>query len=317
MLCILSLFVVPLRVHAADAGGSPVSSIQVKITITAACLGSDKYFLKDCGSGFEAMVFCEDGTEATGEKAAVTWSIASTDGSPCKTTVPDHITNDVFVDVPADETAPALTLTATSVSNPAVQGTYTMYTKDIDGNSDLFIKQKGLAWKYQQDSIDVGVAYESNNPGAQFRWQSYNLDTKEWETIADWNPGNWVTWKAEAGNYWLHCEMRTPDGKSTDQATICFAYTGGNTQIAGTYAGYRSADEILLGCASNTKWVGERYSFKIYDLDAKTWTTISDKQYGQWQVWKPKRGNYWVHYELYTADGRLSDTRTYCIAIPN
>ena len=70
--------------------------------------------------------------------------------------------------------------------------------------------------------IDVGAAYESNDPNVQFKWQSYNLDTGVWENISQWSTSNWATWRPKKGNYWLHVEAKTSDGK-TDSETVCFA----------------------------------------------------------------------------------------------
>lgn len=106
--------------------------------------------------------------------------------------------------------------------------------------------------------------------------------------------------------------MRTSDGSATDQITICFAYVAGNTQIAGTYLGGTDSGDgtLLLGCSSTSTAVGLTYSFKLYNVDTGTWTTISDRK-GQWASYAPPTGTYWAHYELYTVDGRLADTRTY------
>lgn len=174
-------------------------------------------------------------------------------------------------------------------------------------------KLNGMCWVYRNDYVDVGVSFDAP-PTTQFRWTSYNLDTQEWKVISDWNTGNWISWYGEKGNYWLRCEMRTADGR-TDELTQCFAYTAGNTQINGTYAGYRNSNEILLGCSSAMAGQGETYSFKIYNIDTGEWIYLTDKNLAQWVSWTPKNGNYWTHFELYTKDGRLADTKTYCFAV--
>ena len=88
-----------------------------------------------------------------------------------------------------------------------------------------YIDINGLCWIVRDTGIDVGVAYESNNNMLNFKWQAYNLDTQKWTTIADWNGGNWATWKPKTGNYWLHLEIKSNDGVST-QETICFRVDG-------------------------------------------------------------------------------------------
>lgn len=177
------------------------------------------------------------------------------------------------------------------------------------------ISQQGFTWVYQEDSIDVGVAYDTDDPNPQFKWQSYNLNTEQWETIADWNSSNWANWKTNKGDYWLHCEMRTSDGNSTDEHTICFAYVAGNTQISGTYLGGTEDGDgtLLFGCSSTSTANNLSYSFKLYNVTDETWTSISEHG-GQWVTYAPQNGTYWIHYELYTSDGRLADTRTYAFA---
>ena len=93
------------------------------------------------------------------------------------------------------------------------------FSVDRDYNTTLRIN--GVCWQINDTGIDVGAAYTSGLSGTQFSWQSYNLDTREWKQIADWNGSNWATWIPTAGNYWLHVEAKSADG-STAEETICF-----------------------------------------------------------------------------------------------
>ena len=93
---------------------------------------------------------------------------------------------------------------------------------DKDYTNDYSVDVKGLTWVVKDTGIDVGAAYESNDPNVQFKWQSYNLDTGVWENISQWTTSNWATWRPKKGNYWLHVEAKTSDGK-TDSETVCFA----------------------------------------------------------------------------------------------
>lgn len=323
--CLIACEIGMKTIEVQAAENNPISSIEVSVYVSPALIGSDTYFVKGSSLGYIAKVYCEDGTEVFGEDNAVTWELKNADGTDCKSQLvigdttyeldENHSYWPVSVKVAEDEDAAALVLTAKSVKNPEVVGTETRFTIDKNSGASLTVEQKGITWVYKTDAIDVGVAYEANNSGVEFRWLSYNLDTEKWEVIADWNKSNWATWKAEKGNYWLHCELRTADGKCTDQKTMCFAYVAGNTQISGTYAGYVNKNEILLGCNSYTGQIGETYSFKIYNLETESWTYLTDKNPAQWITWKAEKGNYWVHFELYTPDGRLADVRTYCFAV--
>lgn len=186
----------------------------------------------------------------------------------------------------------------------------------INGNVDLnafgnynYASNINLCWQLRQEDIAVGAAV--NWPTRlEYKWQSYNVNTGSWNNITDWNGGNWAGWSAEVGDYWLHLEVREAETqKSVGEKTIAFRYSAGTAAITGTYAGYRN-NGILLGMSSNDPWA--KYVVKIYDYNAKRWVA---QFWGQWATWQPARGVYWTHYELYTSDGRLANTRTYAFGV--
>lgn len=180
--------------------------------------------------------------------------------------------------------------------------------------SAYYLYERGLTWVSRSDYIDVGVAYETNDPNVVFQWQSYNVDTGEWKVIAPWRAGNWASWKAEIGNYWLHCEMKTSDGSVTQTKTIAFRYYAGNTQIGGTYLGpHEFGDGTVLLGLSSTAPTSPLYSFKLYNVNTGKWVYDSGKTNAQWASKYVPTGTYWAHYELYTKDGRLADTRTFAL----
>lgn len=188
-------------------------------------------------------------------------------------------------------------------------------TVDEISAGGYYISERGMTWVSQMDYIDVGIAYETNDPGAQFQWKSYNVNTGQWKEISTWRNGNWASWKAEIGDYWLHCEMRTSDGSASISKTIAFRYYGGLTKINGTYAGWQGK-EVLLGATSNNPQA--RIQFKIYNVDKKTWIYLTDnKNTSNWVTWTPERGTYWTHFEAYSEDGRLLDTKTYSFSVGN
>lgn len=177
----------------------------------------------------------------------------------------------------------------------------------------FYLKLQGFTWEYRDDSIAVGTAYSTVDPNPQFKWEAYNLSTGEWTTIQDWSSSNWADWSGEAGNYWLHCSMRSADHLGYTSSTMCFHYIAGKTNIDKTYAGWRTND-ILLGATSVNP--NARLQFKIYNLDTKQWIYLTDENNtSNWVSWTPQKGDYWVHYEARTPDGRLADTKTYCFAV--
>lgn len=197
------------------------------------------------------------------------------------------------------------------------KGTVGNHTLGAGNASDFpdgyYVQLQGFTWEYRNDSIAVGAAYHTQDANPQFKWEVYNLAKNEWTTIQDWSASNWVDWKGENGDYWLHCSMRSEDKLATTSQTMSFHYVAGNSQITGTYAGW-AEDKILLGLTSGNP--NATLQFKIYNLDTKQWIYLTDsKNKSNWITWSPEQGNYWVHYETYTVEGRLADTRTYCFAV--
>ncbi len=193
-------------------------------------------------------------------------------------------------------------------------GETTEYIQEIESllpATEDEIKFGGITWQAAEDYLDVGVSYIGDDKKPEFKWMCYNLAKGEWSLIQDWSESNWVSWKDEPGTYWLNVKGRTGDRKSMFEHTMAFQYYPGEAKITGTYAGWQE-NEILLGCASNLE--NARYEFKIYDLDKQKWFWGSGRT-GAWVTWKPNSGNYWLHYELYSMDNRLLDTKTYCFAV--
>ena len=91
--------------------------------------------------------------------------------------------------------------------------------------------------------------------------------------------------------------------------TIAFRYAPGTTRVAATYAGWQN-NHVLLGESSNN--AAAHYEIKIYDVRRSKWVQGFK---GPWAIWKPKKGIYWTHYEVYTSDGRLADTKTYAFGV--
>lgn len=167
-----------------------------------------------------------------------------------------------------------------------------------------------MLWQYRDDDIAVGAAVASSSSQLEYKWMSYNVDKQEWKTIAEWSGANWAGWSDDKGTYWLHVEVRdgATKGKIGEQ-TIAFAYIPGTGSITGTYSGW-SGQQVLLGMSSDKR--NARYEMKIYDVNKGAWVQGFS---GQWAYWNPVKGVYWTHYELYTSDGRLADTKTYAFGV--
>lgn len=167
-----------------------------------------------------------------------------------------------------------------------------------------------ITWVYRSEDIAVGASVDYPSSDIDYKWQSYNLSSKRWKTITDWTGANWAGWVDQLGDYWLHVEARdSRTRKIIGSQTIAFRYAPGTTRVAATYAGWQN-NHVLLGESSNN--AAAHYEIKIYDVKRSKWVQGFK---GSWAIWKPKKGIYWTHYEVYTSDGRLADTKTYAFGV--
>ena len=167
-----------------------------------------------------------------------------------------------------------------------------------------------ITWVYRSEDIAVGASVDYPSSDIDYKWQSYNLSSKRWKTITDWTGANWAGWVDQLGDYWLHVEARdSRTRKIIGSQTIAFRYAPGTTRVAATYAGWQN-NHVLLGESSNN--AAAHYEIKIYDVKRSKWVQGFE---GPWAIWKPKKGIYWTHYEVYTSDGRLADTKTYAFGV--
>lgn len=207
--------------------------------------------------------------------------------------------------------------TAFSTNDRGWQYTSSGQINGISGSVDMnafgnkeFKSSVDLTWVIRAEDIAVGAAVEANTQALEYKWMSYDVNAGVWETIADWSSSNWAGWTDNEGTYWLHCEVRDANSKQKiDEQTIAFAYAPGSGRINGTYAGYEK-NGILLGVNSDNP--RGNYQIKIYDTQKKTWVAGWK---GQWARWYPKKGIYWTHFELYTSNGLLTETRTYAFGV--
>lgn len=198
------------------------------------------------------------------------------------------------------------------------QYTSSGHINGISGNVDMsafgnkdYESLINMLWVVRDEDIAVGASVSTTASSLEYKWQSYNVSTGTWKTIADWTSANWAGWSDNAGTYWLHLEVRDAvSKKSIGEKTIAFAYVPGSKRINGTYAAWQSKD-VLLGVSSSNPQ--GRYKIKIYDVDKKQWVAGFN---GPWATWKkPAKGVYWTHYELYTSTGYLVETRTYSFGV--
>lgn len=173
------------------------------------------------------------------------------------------------------------------------------------------IDLNGMCWQVNSTGIDVGTAYSTNADSVQFKWLSYNLDTKKWSLISDWYSGNWMTWKPHSGNYWLQVQAKTDDGTTTSQ-TICFAvgknYDEKLVELSGVCIQEQSiGTNAGVAYTSNDKNV--QFKWQLYDVKKQKWSLLTDWTNGNWVTFYPGTGDYWLYVTAKTSDGH---TASYC-----
>ena len=136
----------------------------------------------------------------------------------------------------------------------------------VGKNYASYVNLNGFTWQIHNDKILIGSAYDTNDSGTQFSFKSYNLTTKQWQSLSDNSSSNWVTWKPERGNYWIYCQAKTSNGYTSDQ-TMCFA-------VSEDYSGnlYR-----IMGSSSIT--VDQMVKFYENGKGNATYDTFGESQY--------------------------------------
>ena len=181
---------------------------------------------------------------------------------------------------------------------------FSSYLNDNVAKS-LEVKLNGICINERGNQIDVGVAYESNDPNIQFRWLQYDLSSNLWSELSDWNNGNWITWMPKkVGDYWLYVEAKTDDGNVV--STVCgYHYEGLKVELSGICV-LDKGTRYDMGVAYKSNDPGLTFQWKIYNLAEKKWTLLQDRTAGNWTSWSPeKEGDYWIYVEAENSEGNI------------
>lgn len=180
----------------------------------------------------------------------------------------------------------------------------------VDRNYGPQLNLNGICYNFQNDQIDVGVAYDCTDPNVEFKWLSYNLDTEKWDLISEWNGGNWASWLPQKGNYWLMVQARMSDG-TIKSYTICF-FVDKNYKLSISYilpVKYDDKVTLSAGCTHKSKTV--IFKWMIYDVKNSIWDILVDWTNQKSVMWIPKSGDYWVYLQASDEEGNLE---TYTIS---
>lgn len=163
----------------------------------------------------------------------------------------------------------------------------------------------GICYSQKQHGIDVGVAYSTFDKNVQFRWMAYNVNTGAWSLIADWNGGNWATWRPTPGAYWLQVEGKISDGTIKSQIisyNVSQDFSVPYIDLNGICYNMKQHG-IDVGVAYDSDDDNTEFKWQSYNLDTGEWKAISDWYKGNWMTWKPAKGNYWLYVEARSSKG--------------
>ncbi len=183
-------------------------------------------------------------------------------------------------------------------------------SESLAENTDYSLALTGICLIDRGLEMDVGVAYETDDPGVEFRWLQYDLDAQIWTEVDGWRQGNWITWRPEkAGTYWIYVEARTTDGK-TASSVYGYYYQGIKTELSGMCI-LDQGVHYDVGVAYQSNDPGLMFQWKLYDLAAQEWSLLQSPISGNWISWSPKKaGDYWLHVEAIDSAGGVT-TYTY------
>ena len=169
------------------------------------------------------------------------------------------------------------------------------------------VKLSGICVLNRDTYFDIGVAYESNDPGLTFRWKEYNLAEQKWSLIQDTSSSNWAFWSPKKkGDYWIHVEATDSNGDVTTY-TMGFYFEGLKLSLKGICI-IEENGWVNMGVAYDTNDAGVQFQWKLYDLKEKKWSQICNWNSGNWASWKPKNpGDYWLYVEGKTSDGQFQN----------
>ena len=203
--------------------------------------------------------------------------------------------------------------------SPTEEGDYWIHAETIDSNGTvesytLPFYFKGLKTELHEigiiekkNSIDIGVAYNSNDSALKFRWLLYDVEETKWSVISDWSSGNWTTWKPEKkGEYWFWVDAKSYDGKVK---SLSYVYNVRNAKITNFNITPDSPNWIGANIhlsASYQDYLSEVVSTRFLIWNGIDWRVLPSEE--KTAVWTPSElGQYLFCYELYGRDGKLID----------
>lgn len=170
------------------------------------------------------------------------------------------------------------------------------------------VEQKFIGYTISALSINVGnikventsgsirtlsSTFITNDAGAEYQWECYNIATKTWQTIREWDKENATTWKPQkAGIYLINVKGRTRDG-DIDQKAMGYLVNG--IEITDFKTSVASPQTIntsiqLTGNVKNP--LDETLTYRYLEYDGVKWKELYSGDELIPLEWNPISGQY-------------------------
>ena len=128
-------------------------------------------------------------------------------------------------------TAGAYWLRVEAKTSDGTEKEYTLAYNNTRDYANGYVEIQGIYYIEDIDGINAGAVHITNDTSTKFRWLVYNVDKQSWTVLSDWKKAETVTWRPEAGNYWLRVEAKTDRGA---ESTCTIEYKMDKYEIMGT-----------------------------------------------------------------------------------
>ena len=170
--------------------------------------------------------------------------------------------------------------------------------------------------KSEDYGIDV-IAHFDDRYKYIYRFTAVNKATGKTEIVSEWTEQNRVKWRPTPGEYTLHVLLASSDGNIMGEQSLEYnVLTDYSKQFIGIsgFCYMDREDGLAVGAAYESSDSNVKFKWMAYNLQTQQWTVISDWWNGNWALWKPGKGNYWLHVEAVTSDGNTAEY-TYAVAV--
>ncbi len=202
---------------------------------------------------------------------------------------------------------------------PNTTGLYLLCFQVYNVNGEV-VEQRFMGYSVEQSYINIsgiqvndldggGMVLTSqnstNDANTAYRWQTYDIDKKEWSIIKDWSTDNRAVWKApKVGSYLINVEGKTQEG-TVSQMAIGWYISG--VQIVDFNSAFKSPQVELSNIRLSARVknpLGQNLTYRYLCYDGKNWNDLSSQKKLQLYDWKPTQGTYLLCFQVIDEQGK-------------